>query len=783
MIRKNSIFYFLLALCLLELVPALAGQSLLVLTDGPLSYYRGVLAEIEGELASSVYEEVLAGAEYREYMSRLSPEGQMPGDEGESPGYSLVLALGQASSRLALASFPQTPVLGVSYLYDPAERALWEALLASGRAPRRVVLTDLELERRSSKFAEDFNQPPPVPVTDPVSLSWLFSSAREWITPVGTEARALEADPAQPLLILPSDSLTPEEKEGFFRILDGTGALLVTSSREDLTRPGGAVSYFPRTDRRMGREISLLMEDLLSGAHEPEVPLKILKFSDSLTVNAPTLSSRGTDPPWQTLLLAEFTGMDPRKGLSPEQAAAEALQNDPAYRSAVLDREDQFWSVRTSRSSLLPQVSLFSQMAAIDEDRAESSLSPYEYEGSAGVQASQILWSDGVRTGYGIQKLLLQARKGEAETRRQDTLYAVFRGYYNLSRAMAALEIQKDAVDQTRAYLERSVLLEKIGEDSQLNVYRFENQLARDNQSLIDALSRARGAYLELLHLRGVPTSQARFSPENLPLPGESSELERFVMAFLADADTPARTALLEDIVVSAALGESSSLLSQDSHLEAVEREKAMRSRAFFSPTVLLSGEWAYTFYQGGAGGGSEVSLAPGVSFNSSDLSSSDDFTWSAGLSLSLPLLSGGERAGELKKAEVQVEKARTARQSAADSLALNARNQVTGLLSVYAGLQEGLKAERAAQMALEFTEEAYEKGSVSSYELLDAQTSHTAASLAVTDRKSDFTMALLGVLRVMDKTDAFISLSAARDVREIFSRMSYAGRATGDTK
>lgn len=723
---------------------SIIGQPVLILTDGPVENYGILLQEVERELKGTSLRGFLDKAEI--FDERIRSGGM---EQKINPdNYDLILAVGPASSHIADDINRSTPEILVSFLYDP---------VVNKPCPARTVMVDLNLEGEAALFPADFIQSsPPRVASDSALLPWLPEDYRSGVLSISSDDPLPGEVRNRAIQLLPLWHLPESEQKEIYNRLSGEGiAVLAVDGTESLDK-GAFVSYKKDLWKRLGREISLHIEELMNGGDDQS---SVVTFPAHLTINPAVFSSLGLEIPWDTLIRADFTEFtEQSSGLDLKQAVADALESSSDYRISLLDSRIQSQTVRSSRSALLPDLSFYLKGTAIDEDRADSSLTPREFEASLGFKAQQVLWSDEAWTNYRIQKLLDRSQNSLTEQQKQNAIGEAAQNYYKLSRALAAVQVQKDAVSRTSSYLERARLLEKIGEESSLSVYRMENQLAVDRKSLIDAFRQARAAMLELYLSRGIKPDEMRFSLENLPDVNSVSCLESGIEEILNEVNTSAESAVFEEFILVSAISNSSILLAQDFQVEAFSEDSRLKKRSFFSPTVVLSGNWEYGFFQGGAGSGSEVTLAPGISFDSSALNSSDDTDWSAGISLSLPLYSGNQRVAEMKKSDARLEQARIARQSLSDTLEMQVRIQVSTLLSSYAKLGEARIASEAGAKVLEYTEDAYEQGTVTSYELLDARNSYTLTSIAVLDQKSEFRLSLVGLMQVMGHGEALVS-------------------------
>jgi outer membrane protein TolC len=429
----------------------------------------------------------------------------------------------------------------------------------------------------------------------------------------------------------------------------------------------------------------------------------------------------------------------------------EALMDNPELASFRNAAEAQRFVADSAMSTLLPSVDGSARMVTIDPDRAESVGSPDQVEGAVGARVEQVLWSEQAWTNLRVQRLLSEAQDLLLLARRSDTALQTAEAYYDLVRATGLVRIRREAVERTQGNLDKARLQERIGEESLADVYRFESQLAQDNQALIDAITQVRRAALALDSARGGHSAEPMMarsfsSPAASEVGFSFEEMERLT----EQVNTIRGVFYLEQFAVDAGLARSETLAASDISITVRERERQSAQRRFFSPTISLFVDVEHTFYEGGEGGAS--------------FSDADDTDWSAGVIVSIPIYAGQQRLAQLRQTNSNLEQAQNDRTATALAIEEYARISAASLVAAYNKLQQSRTAERAAGQGLELAEDAYARGFATSLELLDAQNNAAVAYQQTGTVQAEFQIAWARLLYVTGWIDALVSNERAEE-------------------
>ena len=733
-----------------------SAQTVGLVLDGPDAAHQAIVQVLRDELGETGTPTVLTAANLIDQSADQAV--RTVAAFATDTDLDVIVALGPWSTVALANATIRTDLPSIGVVYGATGNAVGADL------SRRIVVSVDVLEE-----IEAIEQDLPVEVT-----AVLVDRRLESITvvPPAVGRTLVAIDTAQPdvtripggaVYVLPLPHVTPQERARLFATLAQRGLASVAADGRGAIAHGALAGYKPDQTARIAREIALAIDELLRGT-ATAVRSSNVQAIPRLVINTDTLRTVRLPVRWDTVLRAEFVtpgGAPEREIPSLSRAIEQALANNAdlaALRSAT---EAQRTAVDSAVSSLLPTLAANAQFVAIDEDRARSVATPFQYEWAVGARVEQVLWSEPAWASLRVQRLLANAQNLSLQAARADTALATAEAYYNLVRAVGLVQIRREAVTRTRANLDRARLLERIGQETAANIFRFESQLAQDNQALIDAVTQARGAVLTLNRLRGVPDPDPAFiaaigrvPPATVPL----ATTEQVVANF----STLGGVTLLEQFAVDSALGRSELLAASGATVAARERELRSTRRQFFSPTVVAFGEVSHTISQAGAGDGTTIELTPGVSIDSGAFSSADETDWSGGLGITLPLYTGQERLAQTRRAQSSLDQANNQRLSVALALEEYARFSVASVVAAATKLTEARAAQTAAQQSLELVETGYERGVFTGVELLDAQNNAAVAAQQTGAVQAEFQTAWARLLHVTGWIDALISTERA---------------------
>ena len=538
---------------------------------------------------------------------------------------------------------------------------------------------------------------------------------------------------------------------------------------------GLLASLYLDTDlRRLARRVALHVQRILGGEDAGGLPVDFRR-NQRLTLNMATARAIGVHPSWRVLTEAELLRNEPpnvTRRLSLASAAREAVAANldllAADRSVAAGRQ----AVRAAGAALRPQVTASGSAETIDRDRAESSFGLQPVWTSAGsVGVSQLLFSDGARARATIERHVQTSREQSREELRLDVAQGAAVGYLDVLRAKAFERIQRENLTLTRSNLELAQSRRRIGVARASEVIRWENQIAINRRSVIEAGAARSVAEIALNRLLQRPLEE----------PFETAEVDLDDPALLANAatveayiDNPFAFAIFRDFMAAEALARSPELRQLDAAIAAQERAALAARRAFWAPTVAAGGD--LTAVQ--TAGGLESVDARDLPF---PITRPNALNWSFGVSASLPLFTGGARRAERARAEVELDELGLARRAAAERVEQRLRTVLHRAGASWAGIDLAADAADAARRNLALVTDAYEQGVLSILDLIDAQNAALVAEQSAATAVYDYLVDLMDVHRASGRFGLFMEpagLAAFADrLRAFFRDAGYAPR------
>ena len=391
--------------------------------------------------------------------------------------------------------------------------------------------------------------------------------------------------------------------------------------------------------------------------------------------------------------------------------------------------------VNESRAPLLPQVGLGAGAVVIDEDRATASSGLFpEKSFSGGITASQLIYSDKAWTGYEAEKLLQDSRGENRESLRLDIILATSSSYLNVLRAETVEAIEKENLKLTRANLERAQVRVNIGAAGPEEVYRWEVEIAKRRQNVLQAESSTLDSKNELNRILNRPL-QELFLTEEMEL---ADPLQMLADNKLINSISNRRKLnIFRTFMVGESLKISPELKSIDSEIAAQERIRLSARRSFWLPDFSLEGEVFETFEKSGAGSSPPAGTE-----------GRDDTDWSVSALATLPLIAGGGKSATLNRTTEELSSLRLNRQATANRVEQSILYAINLIRASYPSIQLSRDAAVASDKNLELVTDSYERGILSIIDLLDAQNQALSANLDAANSVYNFLVDLMKVQR-----------------------------------
>ncbi|MBT0570979.1 TolC family outer membrane protein [Curvibacter sp. CHRR-16] len=370
-----------------------------------------------------------------------------------------------------------------------------------------------------------------------------------------------------------------------------------------------------------------------------------------------------------------------------------ARQYDATYLGAQQQYQANLAKAEQSKSLLLPTVGL-SASSTRTSTQSDPGVNEYAYNtNSATVSASQPLYNPSNKASYDQAKIQLISSQAQLNAAEQDLIVRVAQAYFDALASQDSLsyvQAQKKAVAEQLASAKRNF---EVGTatitDSKEAQSRYDlvvaQELAAQNDLEIKTLA--------LRQLVGIADAQP--DPISNTLPTAEGDMQAWIDKAMQQHPTLQQLQIAEQVAK-------------------LETEKA---RAGHKPTVSLTG--SYTM----------ADAVDGTSSKSFGGTTVHNKNASIGVSVSIPLYSGGSTQNRIKETLALEDKAHDDVLAAQRSISQNVRSAYLGLTS---GLSQ-VKAEASSQSSLESNQVGYRVGVRINIDVLNAQSQlySTKSSLA----------------------------------------------------
>jgi outer membrane protein TolC len=517
--------------------------------------------------------------------------------------------------------------------------------------------------------------------------------------------------------------------------------------------------------QRLARRTALNVQRIALGEDPAEIPVHF-ETAERLAINIATARAIRVWPRFDLLIDAELINPDPRPvgtDLTIVDAVREALSMNLDLTAVEHFVSSGLEDVAVTRSQLYPQVDALVNATVIDKDRARNSGgSVARSTWAAAVRLEQLIWSEPVYADIDISELQYEARQWLRQELMLDVTQSTAVAYLDVLRSKTLERIRRDDVALTRNNLELAETRREVGIADRSEVYRWESQLASSKRNLIVTTSQLRVSELLLKRLLHRPLDAhiqlVETSLEDPLLFPEGRRLEGVI-------DNPWAIEVFEDYLVRNGLRNSPELQQIDREVGVTNRVVESSRAAYWSPTVGLFAEASRTFAKSG-------NFAPPAGVTLADRND-----WTAGLSISYPIYTGGARSARLRRAREDHARLIVERAAAAERVEQTVRTSLQFAFASHTSIRLSRQAAEAARNNLELVQDSYGQGVVSILDLLDAQSAALTAELEAAAAVYDFLIDLMDTQRAAGEFHVFLSeQDLARWEQGVFQALREAG-------
>ncbi len=566
----------------------------------------------------------------------------------------------------------------------------------------------------------------------------------------GTESDLVAQIPDEVDAVLIGALARMDEKQqvNLLNMLTARGLPSYSLLGSQLVEQGALVTEIPEQNwRQRARRLALNIQATLFG----ENPKDMKVFIDAkrrLIINMETARKLGVSPPFEVMLEAKKIKADEQEATvrwSLSEVAHTALAENLGVRASSLGVEAGENLVQEAGSRLLPQLSVnANQLLRNENNNSVLAGALPEQQGIASLSLSQILYDEGSLASLDIEKLRQTARMAENRQTELDVVESATVAFLNVLQSQTLKDIRTENLELTRTNLELAQDRVKIGIATRADIFRWESELARSTADLISANASLKQARESLNQLLNRPLTE-RFSLEPATLNDPTLVMNDPELAGLVS--NQARFTSLSNVLIRLGLDRSPEIARQIAQLAEQERTLKSERSSYWSPTLSLTGEVSYTYYDSRP--------------EANSLEGEDD--WNVGLNLSLPLYEGGARSNRVGRARMTVKQNRLQLENTRRTVEQTIRARLHAAQSSRLSIDLYKNAAESSRKNLDLVSDSYRKGVATVVDLIDAQNSAVTADLNASNTSFQFLIDLMNLQRSAGAFDFFLDDVARR--------------------
>ncbi len=519
-------------------------------------------------------------------------------------------------------------------------------------------------------------------------------------------------------------------------------------------------------DQQVYRRIGLVADAIFSGINASENRVA-LSLRENTYLNISTARKLEFSPPFEVMLTVNLVGeTDPETNkYSFNEIARIALEKNLDLKISYKDINLSELDIRSNRSLILPSLSSGLTAIQINEERANAIVNSPERALSLDFVLSQVMYSEEALAAVKIAKYLNNAQQYQTQSDVLDVLFETYSLYLNVLSAKTNFNVQKHNLDNTKTNLELAKIRVEIGEANNSDLYRWESEVARATQSLIEAQTVLLTVKLQLNTLLANALEE-EFQIKDVAL--EDDLYNSFRQSPLTDLlTTPDDLKLASDFLVQQSLEHNPNKKQLLENIKAAERKLKLNRRLLYVPTVALQANYSEVLARGGEGSeqpdSNALMLGNGLQDNS----------WSLGINLSYPLFTGFSRRINKQKSRVELEQLEFANTSLDQNLELSIRASTVNLLSTTTNLRYSKQSAESANQNFLLVQNYYREGAVNITQLIDAQEASLNASLQAAVAVYEYVLANLQLEYAIGQFSMFLTENQLSEFRSQFLKFA----------
>ncbi len=520
----------------------------------------------------------------------------------------------------------------------------------------------------------------------------------------------------------------------------------------------------PNNYIRRAQRAALNLDLILEGRPASQIHVEFQERQEP-RINMAAARAIGVRPSFEVLIEAELMHED--EGIEQNRIAMGKAMMEAVDQNLDLEVSEKFVEageerVKVDRGALIIQAQAQTGLTIRDPNRILAGSFVAQRQASTFVRASQSLYSEQAWQRFQTRRHLQEGRQYGYFVDVLDVMLETGSAYVAVLRARAQERIQRKNIRLTQEYLELARVRLEVGVANASEVYRWQSQLANNQQAVIDARALVGQSKIELNRVLNRPSEQP-IAPVDLPLDEEGRALPPAdpISKYMGD---PWSFEVLRDFMVREGLRNSPEARQIEARRAAAQRRKSGQARQLWLPEFFIEGGVQHDYWVDGEG-----STTPPV-LQAIGIPELNKGTWDVGAYAAIPLSRGGSGVAEMRNAARLVERLNAEFERVEQFIDTGVRTELYNASAALASVTLTRRAAEAARNNLELVVDLYRRGKVDIITLVDAQTQSLVADLAAADAAYDYMLALLFVNREISH---FRNLDTAEDQREFARRLN----------
>ena len=553
------------------------------------------------------------------------------------------------------------------------------------------------------------------------------------------------------------DEMTEQNLSQFFAALNERGLPSAALLGKRYLDRGALLGYDADANlQRMPRRLAIDVMKIIEGQAAADLPVKIPTYSDNLLINMQAAYASRVFPDFELMssaVLLNFDNISTDRTISLKSAITEGLTNNLDLKISEFNPQIAQKEVDLARASLKPQADISTNIAMIDESRAANSFGTQgRLNWLASGTVSQVVFAEPALANVMIQDLLKKSQEEQLEQTQLDVVIDVATTYLNVLKAKSFVRIQNQNVGVTRENFDISKAKEAVGYAGASDLYRWQSELALKNIDLNDANAQLQQAKYQLNQLLNRPIAE-EFQTEEVTLADQ--------MLLVTDSrifnliNNYGDLATFSDFLVKEGMVRLPELKQFDFSIAAQQRLQRSQERAFYLPSVAVSGSIDQTLKKFDVVG----DFPPAT----------NKAQWSVGLGLQYPLAQGGKRRYAVEQSQLNILQLKDQRTNVQNQLEFRLRAAMETAGASFSRVQLSKEAADAGQANFKIVQDAYSQGLVQITSLIDAQNAALQTEISAVNAIYQFVTDFLAVERA---TGFYYFLATPDEQNAFFDRL-----------